>query len=115
MQFCSPSKLSIVYQHRVMKSRSLFFQFDSVHMLKCIKIISFVKKIQVNACCSPNFLITEILITYHPKCSILYLTATSFDSILKNYCKLTSNVYSPPNLERQNVNLVLQIFNESTI
>ena len=35
--FCSPAKLSIVYPHPFMKSRPLFFLFDSVHILKCIR------------------------------------------------------------------------------
>ena len=35
--FCSPPKLSIVYPHPVLKSQLLFFLFDSVHILKCIR------------------------------------------------------------------------------
>ena len=34
--FCTPAKLSIVYPHPVLKSRPLFFIFDSVHILKFI-------------------------------------------------------------------------------
>ena len=35
--FCSPPKLSIVYPPPVLKSQLLFFLFDSVHILKCIR------------------------------------------------------------------------------
>lgn len=43
------------------------------------------------------------------------LHALESQSILKYCYKLTSKALSPTNLERQNVNLILQIFNEYTI
>ena len=56
----SSPKVSIVYPHPVMKSRPLFLLFDSVHMLKCIRDSWLHQKMQVNACCSQNF-VMEIL------------------------------------------------------
>ena len=35
--FSSPLKLSIVYPHPAERSKPLFFIFDSVHLLKCIR------------------------------------------------------------------------------
>ena len=32
-----PAKLSVVYDHPVDKSRSLFFILDTIHILKCIQ------------------------------------------------------------------------------
>ena len=45
-----------------------------------------------------------------PFCTLQKLHALESQSILKYYYKLTSKALSPTNLERQNVNLVLQIF-----
>ena len=41
--------------------------------------------------------------------------ALELQSLLKHCYKMTAKALSPSNLERQNVNLVLQIFNEYTI
>ena len=35
--YCSPPKTFTVYLHLVIKSSPLFFLFDSVHILKCIR------------------------------------------------------------------------------
>ena len=50
-----------------------------------------------------------------PFCTLQKLHALESQSILKNYYELTSKALSSTNLERQNVNLVLQIFNEYPI
>ena len=50
-----------------------------------------------------------------PFCTLQKLHALESHSFLKYCYKLTSNALSPNNIERQNVNLVLQIFNEYTV
>ena len=50
-----------------------------------------------------------------PFCTLQKLHALESQSLLKQYYKLTAKALSTINLERQNVNLVLQIFNEYTI
>ena len=50
-----------------------------------------------------------------PFCNLQKLHALESHSILKYCYKLTSKALSPSNLERQNVNLVLQNFSEYTI
>ena len=48
-------------------------------------------------------------------CTLQQLHALESDSILKYCYKLTSKALSPTNFDRQNVNLVLQTFNEYTV
>ena len=50
-----------------------------------------------------------------PFCILQKLHALKSHSVLKYCNKLTSKALSPTNLERQNVNLVQQIFNEYTV
>ena len=72
MFLCSLPKLSVVYSHQVMKSRPLFFLFDSVHILKYISNNSVGQK---NA--SKCMLFTN--------CPILYLTESSRTGISVNF------------------------------
>ena len=46
--FCCPPKLSIEYPHQVIKSRPLFFLFDTtVHISNTLETIGLVKKMQI--------------------------------------------------------------------
>ena len=50
-----------------------------------------------------------------PFCTLQKHHALKSQSLLKHCYKMTVQTLSPCNIERQNVNLVLQIFNEYTI
>ena len=117
--FCSPPKLSIVYPHPVQKSQPFFFLFDSVHILKCIKNNWLGQKDPSKCMVFSKFSHNgnHQLDSFQrvPFCTLQKLHALESQSILKNCYKLASKRLSPTNLERQNVNLVLQIFSEYTI
>ena len=117
--FCNPPKLSIVYPHPFVKSRPLFFLFDSVHILKCIRNNWLGQKDATKCMLFPKFCHNgnhELdSIQSAPFCTLQKLHALESQSILKYCYKLTSKALSPTSLERQNVHLVLQIFNEYTI
>ena len=116
--FCTPAKLSIVYLHPVLKSRHLFFIFDSVHILKCIRNNWFGQK-DASKCIFPKFCFNgnhELNNVQSASfCTLQKLHALESQSLLKHCSKMTAKALSPSNLERQNVNFVLQIFNEYTI
>ena len=117
--FWSPPKLFIVYPHAVMKYRPLFFLFDSVHILKCIRNNWLGQKDASKCMVFPKFChirnheLDSIQSTLF--CTLQKLPVEKSQSILKYCYKLTSMTLSPTNLERQNVYWVLQIFNEYTI
>ena len=116
--FCSPPKLSIVYPYSVLKSQPLFFLFDSVHILKCIRNDWLGQKDPSKCMVFPksyngNHQLDNIQSA--PFCTLQKLHSLESQSILKYCYKLTSKALSPTNLERQNVNLVLQIFSEYII
>lgn len=117
--FCSPSKLSIVYPHPVRTSSPLFFLFDSVHILKCIRNNWLGQKDERKCMMFPKFCYNgnhELdNIQSAPFSSLHKLYALESQSLVKYCYKLTSKALSPTTFERQNVNLVLQIFNEYTI
>ena len=117
--FCTPAKLSIVYPHPVLKSRPLFFLFDTVHILKCIRNNWLGQKDTSKCRIFPKFSFNgnhELdNVPSAPFCTLQKLHAQESQSLLKQYYKMTAKALSPNNFERQNVNLVLQIFNEYTI
>ena len=117
--FCTPVKLSSVYPHSVLKSRPLFFIFDSVHILKCIRNNWLSQKDASKCIIFPKFCFNgnhELdNVQCVPFCTLQKLHALESQSHLKHCYKMIAKALSPSNLERQNVNLVLQIFNEYTI
>ena len=102
-----------------MKSRPLFFLFDSVHTLKCIRNNWIGQKGASKCMLLPKF--------YHngnqkldsiqsdPFYTLQKLHALGSQLILRCYHKLTTKTLSPTNLERQNANFIQQIFNEYTV
>ena len=117
--FSIPSKLSILYPHPVIKSRHLFFIFYSDHLLKCIRNNLLGQKDPNKNMKFPKFSnngdhasdkIVKALFT-----TIQKLYHLELQSLLKCSYKLTAKALFPSNLERQNVTLVLQIFNEYII
>nr|XP_037289862.1 uncharacterized protein LOC119184554 [Rhipicephalus microplus] len=114
--FSDPPKLSIVYPNPKDATRFMFYVVDFVHLLKCIR----------NNWINQNNLGTNLYFpmfdlsnnSVHPDC----IQRASFKdprelhkleaSQLLNYSyRLSSKALNPSNFERQNVKLVLQIFN----
>ena len=117
--FCTSAKLSIVYSHPVMKFRPLFFILDSVHILKYFRNNWLGQKdaskymIFPKFCFNGNHELDNVQSASF--CTLQKLHALESQSLLKYCYKMTAKTLSSSNLERQNVNLVLQIFNEYTI
>ena len=105
--FCSPPKLSIVYP-------PLFFLFDSVHILKYFRNNWLGQKDPSKCMVFPKFCHNGNRqldnIQSAPFCNLQKLHTLESQSIFKYCNKLTSKARSLTNLERQNVNLVLQFF-----
>lgn len=115
--FSDPPKCNIVYAHPSDPSRPLFFVLDSVHILKCIRNNWLNQRNPGTCMFFPD--ITELSINGQ------VLTA-SFGTLRKAHEQesnellrlaptLSLKALNPSNLERQNVKLVLKIFNLSTI
>jgi len=119
-KFISPPKLSILYPHPSDKTRPLFFLFDTVHILKCIRN-NWLNVKSVEKCFSfPHFTFGNITTT---PCagfplasfqSLRYLHDAKCDSLVKFAYKLSIKALNPSSFERQNVKLVLQVFNNMT-
>lgn len=109
--FNSPPSLNIVYPHPADSSRPLFYIFDSVHVLKSIRnnwlnqkneeLNFFYPDIEnLSHCHTASFLTLRKL--YNLECK----------KLLKFGYGLSIKALWPSNLVRQNVRLVLQVFNE---
>ena len=98
-----------------MKSRPLFFLFILIHILRCIRNNWLIQKDASKCMGFPKFSHDGnhelVSIQSAPFCTLQKLHALKSLSILKYCYKLTSKALC----ERQNVNLVQQIFNECTI
>lgn len=118
--FTVPPKLSIVYPHPADSSRPLFFMFDSVHLLKCIRN-NWLGQKDLDKCMKfPSFCFqgafdTVTKVNSAPFTTLKRLHYWEADSLLKHAYGLTLKSLTPSNLEKQNVKLVLQIFNEYVI
>ena len=118
--FAKPPKLSIVYPHPVESSRPLFFMYDSVHLLKCIRNNWINQKDTMKTMRYPEFSSDGIYYENHkielaPFKTLRQLYTLEADNLLKYSHKLSLKAISPSNLERQNVKLAVQIFNEYVI
>ena len=117
--FAHPPKLSIVYRHPYQNDRPLFFMYDSVHLLKCIRNNWVGQKDTNQTMKFPPFAIENYTIQtelhYAPFSTLKKLQKVEDGSLLKHSYKLSLKALSPSSFEKQNVNLVLQIFNEYVI
>lgn len=118
--FANPPKLSIVYPHPVQTGRPLFFLFDSVHLLKCVRNNWLGQKDEDKTMKFPQFPCVQgntesDKIMYAPFCTLKKLYFLEEDLLLKQSYKLSLKALSPSSLEKQNVKLVLQIFNEYVV
>jgi hypothetical protein len=100
-------------QHPCSADRKLFFLFDSVHLLKCVR------NNWLGQCDSENtFLFPDMNTDNVLKASFSHLRKlyeSEKDSLVKTAPGLSSRVLYPSNIERQNVKSVLKVFDEKTI
>nr|XP_042912929.1 uncharacterized protein LOC122272950 [Parasteatoda tepidariorum] len=112
--FSDPPKMQIAYPHPVNPQRLLFYIIDAVHIFKCIRNNWLNQR--NDGCCIfyPNFQDSHC---------INKLETASFNTLRKLYelehaqlvkygYGLTLKALNPTNIERQNVQLVVRIFNE---
>lgn len=110
--FCKKKQLSIVYPHPVNNKRPLFYLFDSVHLLKCIKNNWMnVKPNQIFT--FPDF--DNFDLKYASFQALIELHNTENNKLLKHGYSLTLKSLFPTNFEKQNVTLALKIFNPFVI
>ncbi|XP_064120877.1 uncharacterized protein LOC135225533 [Macrobrachium nipponense] len=118
--FSLPPKPSVMYEHPADNSRPLFFMFDSVHLLKCIRNNWINQRDADKNMIFPEFPFDSTFHTAPKICNAPFATLHKLhnleaDSLLRYAYKLTSKALNPSSLERQNVSLALQIFNEYVI
>lgn len=108
--FSNHNKLSIVYPHPADNSRPLFYLFDSVHILKCIRN-NWLNSKPNQIMQYPNFDSGEENIASFY--ALKKIHELEHDKLLKFGYSLNLKALYPTNLERQNVKLALNVFNES--
>lgn len=111
----TPSSLQFVYPHPVDNSRPLFYLVDPVHLFKCIRN-NWVNQKNPERCFYYPTFDSEFndLKDYHTASldSLERLYASESEDLLKLSFNLSYKALYPSNFEKQNVKLVLQIFNE---
>ena len=100
-------------QHRCAAHRKLFFLFDSVHLLKCIRNNWLGQSDVDNTFAFPD--IEDGSICKASLSHLRQLYASERDNYVKMAPGLSYKVLNPSNLERQNVKLALRLFDEKTI
>lgn len=119
-KFTTPPKVQIVYPHPYDIKKKLFFMIDSVHILKCVRN-NWVN--QKNPSCSMFY--PKFPSKSDPQLDIRLKTA-SFQAIRKLYeheranliryaPTLTTKSLFPTKIERQNVKLAVNIFNNKLV
>ena len=99
--------------HPCSPERKLFFMFDSVHLLKCIRNNWLG---QSDADCTFTFPdMTDGSVCKASLCHLRQLYASEKDKFVRLAPGLSYKSLYPSNIERQNVKLVLKIFDEKTI
>lgn len=113
-QFSSKNELEISVPNPAIPSRPLFFLLDSVHLLKSIRNNWINKKDELVSFIFPDFSDTSCFNVASFKV-LRSLFALENKNIVKCAYKLTLKSLYPSNIERQNVQLALQIFNENNV
>lgn len=126
--FSTPPTVKFVYPHPCDISKKLFFMIDSVHILKCIRN-NWVNQKNLNCCMFyPEFPNNNFDSTLHNSDLPLNinLKTASFQAVRKLYeyervslvkyaYTLTTKSLFPTNIEKQNVKLVLNVFNTNVV
>jgi len=97
-------------QHPCAAHRKLFFLFDSVHLLKCIRNNWLGQSDVDNTFAFPD--IEDGSICKASLSHLRQLYASEKDNYIKMAPSLSYKVLNPSNLERQNVKLALRLFDE---
>lgn len=106
--FAEKKSLSIVYPHPTDKTRPLFYLFDSVHLLKCIRN-NWLNAKPDQTLYYPDFDSgVEKAAAFQ---SLKTLHQLEHDKMLKVGYSLNLKALFPTNMERQNVSLALKVFN----
>lgn len=106
--FSLKKELSIVYSHPCDNIRPIFFLYDSVHLIKCIRN-NWLNSKPNKTFTYPDFETGEIRNANFN--SLILLHRLEQDKLLKRGYSLSLKALFPSNLERQNVNLALKNFN----
>lgn len=111
----NPPKLSIVYKHPADDTKPLFFVLDAVHILKCIRNNWLNQKNQDICMKYPSF--HQHSSNFHTASfeALRQLCRIEQDSILQYSKFISVKALYPSNIERQNVSLALQIFNDHVV
>ena len=110
MQMCG--KLQPCIEHHLDVDRKLFFMFDCLHLLKCIRN-NWLGQLESNH----TFLCPGMANEGICAASFAYvrdLYNSEKDSLVKLASTLTNKTLYPNSLERQNVKLALKMFDEKT-
>lgn len=93
-------------------SRQLFFLFDSVHLIKCIRNNWLGQSDSENTFAYPDFHDESQSLRKASLSHLRKLHNSEKDNIVKMAPSLTHKALHPSSLERQNVNLALKLFDE---
>ena len=115
--FVNPPKVSFVYPHPSNTDRPLFFLFDSVHIFKCVRNNWLNQKNTEKNMIFPNFDLNCKYKNFTSICKAPFTTLyelhkLEINHVLKYSYNLSLKALYPSNFERQNVKLVMQIFND---
>ena len=111
--FAKNKSINIVYPHPVSEDRPLFFVTDSVHVLKCIRNNWLNQKNAGKCMFYPDFdAIHDIDIKTASFDTLRKLYEIESNNLLTYNYTLTFKALHPSSFERQNVKLVLKIFND---
>ncbi|GFU85194.1 THAP-type domain-containing protein [Trichonephila clavipes] len=113
--FSVPPKLSIVYPHPSDSSNPLFFVIDSVHIFKCIRNNWINQKNTGQYFYFPDFEDHKFPLLEAKFSTLKQLYDIESNNLVKFAYGLTLKALCPTNLEKQNVKLVLKIFNNFVI
>ncbi|XP_040077591.1 uncharacterized protein LOC120849444 [Ixodes scapularis] len=119
-QFATHAKFDMVYSHPADTDRPLFFIVDPVHLLKCIRNNWLSQGTPGKCFAFPSF---ESIETATPATSqqqasfdaLRELQLHETDQLAKFGYGLSAKALHPSSLERQNVRLVLKIFNDHVV
>lgn len=110
--FSNKPKMSIVYPHPADSSRPLFFVIDPVHLLKCIRNNWLNQKTDACSFRFPPFDGSSNSLLEASFSEVRKLYNLESDKLLKYGYGLSLKALYPSSLEKQNVKLVIQIFND---
>lgn len=102
---------NFVYPHPCDSHRPLFYCIDSVHLIKCVRNNWLNQKNDEQAMYFPSFDTNNNKVYTASFLTLKNLYETECGSLLKHGYTLSQKCLWPTNIERQNVKLALQIFN----